>query len=254
MLRGTAMAGFLSRLLRVLLVGGMVLLTGCIQYDLDLQFDSQTHGQIVQRLHWSNGGAVSAAQLQAWQSPLGDRVRQVGGQLRQVDPLTLEVTVPFHNGADFVDRFNRFFGGDAAHTPLTLPTGDPLAATATLSQGNWGVALFNRLSLRVDLRALPDGEALPGARLQSVQWWTGAIALTTPWGLRAVTASPTALPGSPPAPRDGTNARWALVPGQVNYLEVTFWLPSPIGIGLLGIGVLVAIGYGLRYRLGIGRV
>jgi hypothetical protein len=249
------MAGFLSRLLRVLLVGGMVLLTGCIQYDLDLQFDSQTHGQIVQRLHWSNGGAVSAAQLQAWQSPLGDRVRQVGGQLRQVDPLTLEVTVPFHNGADFVDRFNRFFGGDAVHEPLTLPTGDTLAATATLSQGNWIVALFNRLSLTVDLRALPDGEALPGARLQSVQWWTGAIALSTPWGLRGVTASPGALPGPPlGTTEEEARGQWALVPGQVNHLEVTFWLPSPIGIGLLGIGGLVAIGYGLRYRLGVGRV
>ncbi|NER78663.1 MAG: hypothetical protein F6K42_03615, partial [Leptolyngbya sp. SIO1D8] len=41
---------WLQRCLRGFLVLAVVLLTGCLEYDLDIQFDSQTHGQWIQQL------------------------------------------------------------------------------------------------------------------------------------------------------------------------------------------------------------
>jgi hypothetical protein len=69
---------------RVMVLLSALGLTACIQYDLDLQFDSQTHGQVVQRLQWQGGESV--AQLQAWQQPLRERVKAVGARCDRPSP------------------------------------------------------------------------------------------------------------------------------------------------------------------------
>lgn len=221
-------------------------LTGCIQYDLDLQFDSQTHGQVVQRLQWQGGAA--AEQLQQWQRPLRARMQAVGGQLRSPQPDTLELVLPFYGGPDLVQRFNQFLGSDLDLPPLTLPTGEPIQGHLDLTQGNWIVVIHNTLSLSLDLRGVPDGSNLPTPRLQAVQWFTGGLTLTTPWGVQAV-ATDLGTAGD----NLGSGNRWSLVPGQVNHLTVQFWVPSPIGIGAIAITVLMAMGYLIKYRFPVGQ-
>ena len=227
--------------MRWLTLGGIILmaglLTGCFQYDLALHFDHPHHGQVVQRLHWSGTSALGPGTSPDWQRQLGERVRQVGGQVRSPAPDTLEITLPFTNGRDLVHRFNQFFGSEAPGTPLTLPGGAPLTAHLDLHQGNWLLAVYTQLTLEVDLRALPDGSALGAPRLQAVQWFTGQVTLETPWGWR-----------SPTLPDQGAEVPWPLAPGQLNTVEASFWLPSPIGIGAGIIALLVMGGYGLKYR------
>jgi hypothetical protein len=132
--------------------------------------------------------------------------------------------------------------------PLTLPTGESIQGHLDLLQGNWIVAIHNTLTLSLDLRGVPDGSSLPTTGLQRVQWFTGNLTLTTPWGLQAVHTAP-----SPGGNEFGHSANhWSLVPGQVNTLTVRFWVPSPIGIGAIAIALLGAIGYLLKYRLHVG--
>jgi hypothetical protein len=231
---------------RVMVLLSALGLTACIQYDLDLQFDSQTHGQVVQRLQWQGGESV--AQLQAWQQPLRERVKAVGGKVRSPQPGTLEVILPFYSGPDLVQRFNQFLSAETAQPPLTLPTGEAIQGHLDLLQGNWIVAIHNTLTLSLDLRGVPDGASLPTPGLQRVQWFTGDLTLTTPWGLKAVQTAP-----SPGGNEFGHSTNhWSLVPGQVNTLTARFWVPSPIGIGAIAISLLGAIGYLLKYRLHVG--
>ncbi|WP_162160878.1 DUF3153 domain-containing protein [Leptolyngbya sp. PCC 6406] len=251
------MAMQVTRWLRLLVVLGTLLLTGCIQYDLDLKFDSQTHGQVVQRLHWVGGAATAPELRQDWQQALAARSRQVGGRLRSPSPDTLEIIVPFNNGGDLAHRFNQFFGSEGTGTPLTLPSGEPVSAHIDLTQGNWIVAIYTHLTLSLDLRAVPDGATLPASRLQSVRWLTGQVSFTTPWGLRwAQTSQGTEAETEGTEKIAETNGGnqppesnpWPLIPGQINTYEAGFWVPSPIGIGAIAIALFVTMGYGFKYR------
>ena len=222
--------------LQIVLVLGVVLLTGCLQYDLDIQFDSQTHGQWVQQLRWRGSGISASSTLEPWLHVLTQRTQAVQGKLRVVADNTLEITVPFNNGKEFETRFNQFFSPLEDAPPMTLPGGEPIQAELSIRQGNWLLAIDNHISLRIDLTAVPDltDTALP--LLQVAQLLEGRVTVTTPWGVRS------------PTQRGASPEKWPLVAGEVNQIEADFWVPSPIGIGALVIVVLVALGYSLKYR------
>ncbi|MGD1908091.1 MAG: DUF3153 domain-containing protein [Leptolyngbyaceae cyanobacterium] len=228
------------RLAQTVLLLTLLLLTGCVEYDLDIQFDSQTHGQMVQQFHWA--GTAPPQQFVAWQSALAERVQTVGGTVKWADGTTATATVPFNNGAELEQRFNQLFAeGDSG---LVLPGGETVSATLKLAQGNWIFAIRNHLAVTFDLTAVPTGKRLGTPVLEQVEVLTGQVNLTTPWGINSVKADG--------AETGGKSAYWPLYPGQVNPIEADFWVPSPIGIGAAAIALLVTVGYSLRYRFGIG--
>ena len=215
----------------------VVLLSGCLQYDLDVRFDSQTHGQFIQHLRWRSGAIASRTTEDPWLQILADRTEAVGGKLKFLADDALEIKVPFNNGKDLEARFNQFFNPPEEETPLTLPSGEPIQAELSLQQQNRFVAIYNHISLRLDLTAIPD---LADARLpllQAAKLLEGSIALTTPWGIKS------------PMPELSDAGTWFLVAGEVNQLEADFWIPSPIGIGALAIALLMGLGYGLKYAV-----
>lgn len=243
------MVTWLKGLARTVLLVTLVMLTGCLQYDLDIQFDSQTHGQIVQHLHWTAATSpLSSTQLSDWRGQLATQVRAVRGKVQWTDSETLTVTVPFNNGAELEQRFNQLFDGSISGSGLVLPSGETVAAILQLTQGNWIFAIRNHLMITLDLRAVPTGEEFGIPIFQGVELLAGQVTLTTPWGLQRV------VPGDEaPMFLDGGGLnQWKLRPGQVNQVAADFWVPSPIGIGAAAIALLIGIGYGLRYRLGIG--
>lgn len=219
--------------LRGLLLSAMVLLTGCFQYDLDIQFDSQIQGQWVQQLRWSEGAIATDPLPNAWVDRLSARTLAAGGTLRTLENHGLEMTIPFHSGQDLVQRFNQFFEPAEAGEPFALLGGKPIYAQLALQQQNWLVAVNTHISLWVDLTAVPrlsDFSPL----FTNTQLLAGGIQITTPWGL--YDRSPEEIDG-----------KWFLTSGEVNQIEADFWLPSPVGIGGLVIALLVAIGYRLKY-------
>ncbi|MDB9526010.1 DUF3153 domain-containing protein [Oscillatoria sp. CS-180] len=225
----------IGKILRLGLLLGVVLLAGCLQYDLDLQFDSQTHGQLIQQLHWRGSTPATNRDLQQWLRVLSDRAQGVGGSTQSLND-GLEIRIPFNNGQDLETKFNQFFAPADETMPFTLPAGDPIQATLSLDQGNRFLAIYNHVTLRLDLTAVPDLAETGLPFLQGQQLLTGRVKVEAPWVRSASGELDTA-------------ETWRLVPGEVNEIEADFWVLSPIGIGAVAIALFVLLGYGIKYGI-----
>ena len=216
---------------------GVVLLSGCLHYDLEVQFDSQTHGQFVQQLRWRAGTIAPNVMQEPWFQILADRTEAVGGKLKLLDNDALEIRVPFNNGKDLESRFNLFFNPSEEQAPFTLPSGEPIQAELSLRQKNRFVAISNHILLHIDLTAVPNFTDVRSPLLQTAKLLEGRIVLTAPWGVES---------SMPEISDEGT---WLLTAGAINQLEADFWIPSPIGIGALAIALLIGLGYSLKYAV-----
>lgn len=230
---------WLKGLWRLGLILCVLLLTGCLQYDLDIQFDSQTHGQLVQQIRWRGGEVTANPDWSEWVTALSDRTSLVGGSTRFLDDQILELTIPFNNGQELEAKFNQFFDPAATNRPLTLFGGEPLSAQLSLQQNNWFGVIFNHADIHFDLTAVPDLAETGVPLFQDQQLLTGQVRVTAPW-VRS------------PASELVSAKTWALVPGEVNDITANFWVPSPIGIGAAAIALFVLIGYALKYWLRFG--
>jgi hypothetical protein len=231
------------RWLTILLVSLLtLLLSGCFQYDLGIQFDSQTHGQIVQQIRLSERGmALGGSAVQTWLAGLDQQVHRLGGQVRPVDSETVQFVVPFSNGTDLVKRFNQLFQSEAA-AGTELADLTELPSQISLSQQNRIFAIRNHLVCDLDLRALPrQPQNISGLLGGAADWLDLHFTLQTPWGLSQVG------PDSLPAAAQGPVQSWQLQPGEVNHIDVVFWVPSPLGLGGLAIAGLVLLGYFFKY-------
>lgn len=224
-LRTTFRALCLRLLTMVFLTMG---LSSCVDYQLGIQFDSQTHGVLVQTLHLDEGFvALNNEARQQWLQVFIKEAKLFSGKVTVLEDGSLQVGVDFNNGADLVQKFNRLFAAEGLMAQV--PGAPPLLAHLELTQQNWGVALLNHLHAEIDLRALNadkavgEGGALDRWRTLNLNFQIDALATETD--------------------------HWSLQPGQINTIDTTFWIPSPIGIGALVITLLCAGGYGLRYRL-----
>jgi Protein of unknown function (DUF3153) len=225
-------------------------LSGCVQYDVGIRFDNQTHGAIVQHIRLGEQFTnFSGSVAQDWLKSIKQRTRKLGGRTRQINSQELAVTIPFSNGADLTDKFNQFF----QPTPLadersktTAPEIPELQSDLKLTQSNFLLLERDRLVFDLDLRSLgvlsANGNLLvsPGSLLDL------EFSLETPWGASSVgSADGSTLI----AQQQGKQLVWTLKPGAVNHLEAVFWVPSPLGIGTVAIALLVAGGVYLRSQL-----
>ncbi|MGD1855132.1 MAG: DUF3153 domain-containing protein [Leptolyngbyaceae cyanobacterium] len=212
-----------SLILIVLALG----LTGCVDYQLGIQFDSQTHGVLVQTLHLDERFvALNSEARQQWLQVFIEEAKTFSGKVASLDDGTLQVSIDFNNGSELVQKFNQLFAKDGLMTQV--PGAPPLLAHLDLTQKNWGVALLNSLHADIDLSALKADTAIgDGGALD--RWRT----LDLRFQIHSV----------------GQAHRWPLQPGQINTIDATFWVPSPIGIGAVVIALLCAGGYGVRYSL-----
>jgi hypothetical protein len=238
-----------------------VTLSGCVQYDVGVNFNSQTHGEIVQRIQLSERlTSFSSTTVKEWLDSIDRRARDLEGRTKRTSSQGLMVTIPFNNGAELERKFNRFFNPVEQNTAKELSEEmerdlPQLSSNLDIRQNNFILVLRNRLALDLDLRSLGftsnEGDVLvsPSSLLEL------DFRLNTPWGARSIAQGENAL--MPEPNRDSTQLLWQLQPGQINHIEAVFWLPSPVGIGAVLIILFVTGGFYLKYRLlpalGIGR-
>ncbi|MBO9998246.1 MAG: DUF3153 domain-containing protein [Cyanobacteria bacterium SID2] len=234
-----------------------VMLSGCVRYDVGIHFDSQTHGEIVQHVNLSKRFAnLSSVTVQEWLDSLDRRARSLRGYTTRQGAREAVVVIPFNNGEELVSKFNKFFNpiDNRAVAPEMAGEIPQLATHLAIEQRNFVFAIYNHLSLDVDLQALgvlsTEGNVLvsPGGLLDL------AFRLDTPWG---VSIDPELTGLSLPRETSETSSVWTLEPGAVQHIETSFWVPSPIGIGAAVILAVVSMGWYLKHqllpKLGIGR-
>lgn len=216
----------------------MVLLGGCVQYDLGIQWHHAHHGAIVQEIHLGEKFVqLSPQEAQTWLRSIAQRAKSLRGQVRSQGKDTLFVTIPFGSGAQLAEKFNRFFAGETGDRSDLVQ----LQAHLDRQQENWIFLEHQHLTLDVDLRALgvvsDQGNVLlgPGSLLGL------SFHLQTPLGGK-VSAHPVA------PQRDGPGWVWTLTPGQVNHFEGDLWLPNALGLGSAAIIALMVLGYLIKYR------
>ena len=213
---------FLKRLLnrsivRLTAVVGLVsccaLLTGCVDYNLGIQFESPNAGQLTHRIKLENYTNPTA---QAFLQQVRQQTDRVQGSLRSISPQESLVTIPFHTATELEHLFNRFFQTGSMNASASgLPT---VVSHVTIDQGNWLLFEHDRLTFDVDLSAFG---------LQ------GTESFVDPSTLFNLTMA--------------VNKRtWDLHAGKKNHVVTDLWMPMPLGWGTVAIGLLV--GFGLRKR------
>ena len=239
----------------------LTLVTGCVQYDVGVNFDSQTRGEIVQHIKLGEKlTSFSSETVGDWLKSVERRVRLLDGKTKRLSDREVLVSIPFNNGAELEDKFNQFYNpiAQTAKSRVASPLETDLPkfeSHLSVKQNNLLLVLRNRLSLELDLRSLSllssNGSLLlsPGGLLEL------DFSLNTPWGAESIETVVGAL--VPASYEQGKQLVWKLKPGEVNYLEATFWIPSPVGIGALIIALFVAVGIALKYQIlpamGIGK-
>ncbi len=237
------------RLLLPVILGLVTLLTGCVRYDVGLNFDHPQHGTIVQYIKIGEQlTSLSQSEARKWLNSIEERSRALHGKVKKVNSQEVVVTIPFNNGQELTKKFNQFFHTDTdTNAALVNDKVDlvKLDSQINLQQNNLVFFERNDLDLTIDLRALGvlsnQGKIIvsPGSLIDL------EFQLNTPLIAHNVSGENNLEPISSITKK---GLVWQLQPGQINHIEAVFWLPSPLGIGTAIIILFVTLGYFLKYR------
>lgn len=230
----------------------LTLVTGCVQYDVGVNFQSQTRGEIVQHIKLGERLTSFSSEIVGdWLNSVERRVRSLDGKTKRLSEREVLVRIPFNNGAELEEKFNQFYNPvPTKKTRVSTPLETDLPKFEShlkVKQNNLLLVLRNRLSLELDLRSISllsaNGNLIvsPGGILEL------DFSLNTPWGAESIQTAPGAI--APEISEGGKQLVWKLKPGEINYLEAVFWVPSPVGIGAVIIALFVVAGIGLKYKL-----
>ncbi|MBN8561951.1 MAG: DUF3153 domain-containing protein [Leptolyngbya sp. UWPOB_LEPTO1] len=230
----------LARLLKHFIVLCIVCLitSGCVKYDVGVQFDSPNGGAIVQKIQLDDR-LLTSGTSQTWLANIEQRTRKLQGKIRKVSSNEIIATIPFSNGQDLEKKFNEFFSTELAakvrgKKSLELPQID---SKFVVQQGNFIVLERTRLIYDIDLRSLgiaTDSPISPNSLLDL------QFSVEAPWGAQSLNRTKNGV--VIPARRNGKQLIWTLQPGVQNHIETAFWMPNPLGIGALVIAAIVAAG------------
>jgi hypothetical protein len=228
----------------------LIFLTGCVRYDVGINFNSPHQGEIVQQIAIRQQlNNLDRVDVKKWLNSVESRSRQLQGKVKKLNAEELLVTIPFHNGRELTSKFNQLFHSEIPVTSALATTENPeltkLDSQITLQQSNLILVERNSLDLIIDLRALNilthqgkiivDSDRLIDLELQ----------LNTPWLAYSVSG------GSNLQPQSSSKTKqlvWQLQPGEINHIQAVFWLPSPLGLGTLAIIFLMIFGFYLKYQ------
>ncbi|RUR72274.1 DUF3153 domain-containing protein [Chlorogloeopsis fritschii PCC 9212] len=222
-----------------------LLLSGCVDYQVGVNFDHANSGELVQHIKLGERfSSFGGDPIYEWLNSIEQRARQEGGKVRRLSKDEIIVTIPFNNSQVLQKKFNTFFHPNTNPKAESVSELPKIESNMLLYQNNFLLLVRNRLIYDLDLRSLglisSQGNVLANA---------GSIldlefSLKTPWGARNIQKTENA----PQVQRNKNQLVWKLNPGELNHIEAVYWLPSPMGIGTLLIVVFVTAGFYLRYR------
>jgi len=226
----------------------VALLTGCVRYDVGVNFNTPQSGTIVQHIKIGEQlTSLSPSDAKKWLNSVEERSRKLKGNVKKLNPQEIIVTIPFHNGKELADKFNQFF-----HTAVPDVSAIPkeeidlvkLDSRISLQQSNLFFVERNKLDLTIDLRALGILSNQEKIIVSPDSLIDLEFQLNTPWIANSVSERE----NLEPTVNVGNGLVWEIQPGQINHIQAVFWLPSPLGIGAGAIVLLMITGFLLKYR------
>ena len=226
----------------------LTLLTGCVRYDVGINFNSPYSGTLVQHIKiGSQLVNIGRSEATEWLKNIESRSRQIGGKVKHLNSQELVVKVPFNNGQEFTSKFNQLFNSNVPDTSgLVLEESAELVklgSGVSLQQSNLLFVERNHLDLTVDLRALNLLAQQDKILIEPNSLLDLEFHLNTPWIAYNVSNIDNLEPIS-----SSQGLAWKLQAGKLNHIEAVFWLPSPIGIGTAIIILVMILGFMLKYR------
>ncbi len=226
----------------------LTLLTGCVRYDVGINFKSPYNGTLVQHIkigeQFSKLGQSEAIE---WLKSIESRSRQLQGKVKQLNPEEIVVTVPFNNGQELASKFNQLFNSNVPDTSGVVVGEEAelvqLGSGISLQQSNLLFVERNHLDITIDLRALNLLTHQSKILIDPNSLLDLEFHLNTPWIAHNVSNTDNLEPIS-----SDRGLVWQLQSGQLNHIEAVFWLPSPIGIGTAVIILVMILGFMLKYR------
>jgi len=234
------------QLLGIVLLSSLIF-SGCVQYQVGVNFDSPNYGEIVQHVQLGERlMSLSGDSAKTWLDSIERRVKQLHGKAKRRSDREVTVTIPFKNGAELAEKFNAFFHYIDKESPNNLTETDlpPIDSQLSLKQNNFLLLVRNRLSFDLDLRSLSLISTNTNLVVNPSSILDVEFSLNAPWGGRSIEKADNAIP----AEKLGKQLLWRLRSGQINHIEAVFWLPSPLGIGSIFIILFVVLGIYLRDR------
>ncbi|PSB04687.1 DUF3153 domain-containing protein [Merismopedia glauca CCAP 1448/3] len=239
----------LARVFRVLVVVILTstLLSGCLKYDLGINFKGVNHGEIVQHVRLEEQlTSFNDSQAKAWLNSLERRTKSLQGRTKRVSDREVTVTIPFNTTKELETKLNSFFNPVKTTNlqpveGVNIPT---FASQFKVYQSNFLLFIRNKLSYEVDLRSLGVLSSSGNIVLSPDSIADLSLIINSPSQPKPITrGSQSAVAETSPH-----QVVWHLKPGEINRVETGFWLPSPLGIGTLIIVVLVLGGFYLKYQ------
>jgi Protein of unknown function (DUF3153) len=227
----------------------LIFLSGCVNYDVGINFNSQHRGTFVQHIKLGEKlTSFSQSTLTQWFDSLEQRAQKLQGKTKKISPQEIIVTIPFNNGKELTSVFNSFFNPNPEKVVPLSDLTEPevqLSSKVSLQQSNLLLVQRDRLSMDIDLRAFDFFSNQDKLILNPASAVEIEIDLNTPWGAKSINRENYL---TPQILEESRKLVWQLQPGQVNYIEAVFWLPSPIGVGAIAILLIVLAGFFLKYK------
>jgi hypothetical protein len=239
------------RVLVILLLASL-LLSGCVKYDLGVNFEGPHQGAIVHHIKLGEKlTSFSNDQVQDWLKSIERRSHQLQGKVKRVSDKDLLVTIPFSSGAELESKFNQFFNPNTEEKSVSKPSLEAVNlpnfdAKFHLAQSNLLLLQRDRLSYDLDLRSLGVLSSNGNVIVSPSSLFDLQFALETPWGARSIQKAENAI--APDVYYNGHQLVWKLEPGQINHIEAVFWMPNPLGLGTVLILALIVVGFYLKYK------
>lgn len=243
-------AWLLSLMRRQLAIGFLAIaitLSGCVKYDTRVHFSSLGDGEIIEHIQLSSQlNSFSQAAVQTWLTSIEQRTIAEQGRLERLNDREFNVIIPFDHPQQLVTKVNRYFNPD-----LNSESKSQFKAVMQIDRSNFLVVTRNHLVYDLDLRSIAAKSLSGKVAAANPKVSIGAnnpidlnFSLQSPWGIKNTGGNGSNISS------DDKNRQmtWQLKPGQTERIDAVFWLPNPLGIGAVTIGLISMAGYYLKYR------
>jgi hypothetical protein len=244
-----------KKLFSILLIFASLTLSGCVKYDLGINFNHTNNGELVQHIKLSeNLNSFSGDYVEEWLNSIARRSRKLSGSAKRISPEEMIIKIPFTNGKELEEKYNDFFSyrnqqnnnnnnnNKNSDDTTKLPN---ISSNLIVQDNNFLLLSRNHLIYDLDLRSLSalttKGNTLNGnSSILNLDF-----SLQTPWEVKNIQKTEDVIQPE----KTGKQLIWKLQPGKLNHVEVVFWTPNILGIGTLIIILFVWGGYYLRHTL-----